>query len=246
MATEVKLYNCEDCERFERNFVPEPMSGCWLWIGGADLRKTHLAYGRFWLNGRTRIAHRVSWEMYRGAVPPGLSVLHRCDNPSCVNPDHLFLGTSAENTADMRRKGRGIWERGLHQGEKHSQARLTEPQVQAILLDPRTAEATAIDYGVTGSLVVRIRAGKAWRAVREAIPPHFLEQAEAERRAARVAVWQRVARECNATLTPSQAAEIRASSGPCRAVGARYGVSASTVSLIRQGRIWREVDAYTR
>lgn len=84
---------------------------CWLWTGclGAG-------YGQLWVGRKMVSAHRLSWEMERGAIPVGLSVLHRCDRKSCVRPDHLFLGTPADNTADMIAKGRGA--RGQTHGSR--------------------------------------------------------------------------------------------------------------------------------
>ena len=81
---------------------------CWLWTGGSSKRKL---YGRFYLDGgrhnrRMMGAHRFSWLLHRGDIPQGLMVLHRCDNPKCVNPDHLFLGNAKDNSQDMANKGR--------------------------------------------------------------------------------------------------------------------------------------------
>jgi len=92
--------------------MPEPNSGCWLWCGEVNPK----GYGRVTLvlNGRTGrgaarrlMAHRLSYEQHKGPIPAGLLVLHRCDNPPCVNPGHLFVGTARDNLHDMIRKGRG-------------------------------------------------------------------------------------------------------------------------------------------
>ncbi len=89
---------------FEGKFIPEPNSGCWLW--GAYCMTN--GYGTFCPgNGRRVLAHRASFELYVAPIPEGLLVLHRCDVRCCVNPNHLFLGTQADNIHDMWAKGRG-------------------------------------------------------------------------------------------------------------------------------------------
>lgn len=94
-----------DLDQFNSFYMPEPNTGCWLWIGGVDQR----GYGHIKdiTTRRTVSAHRRSYLLFKGIVPPpGMFVLHRCDQPCCVNPDHLFLGTHQDNMADMAKKGR--------------------------------------------------------------------------------------------------------------------------------------------
>jgi hypothetical protein len=91
--------------RIERFSIPEPNSGCWLWTGSP----VGIGYGRIRANGRHWLAHRASWRVHRGRIPRGRCVLHRCDTPACVNPDHLFLGSLKDNAQDALRKGRNFF-----------------------------------------------------------------------------------------------------------------------------------------
>lgn len=78
------------------------LTGCWEWVGS----RRHRGYGQVNFKGKIRKAHRVAWELSFGIVPDGLSVLHKCDNPPCINPDHLFVGDQQDNINDMFTKGR--------------------------------------------------------------------------------------------------------------------------------------------
>ena len=147
-------------ERFHRLCVATDDDNCWEWIGS----KGPKGYGRMREGAReSRIkgAHRVSWEIHNGEIPDGLCVLHKCDNPSCVNPNHLFLGTYADNNKDRDQKGR---HRALR-GQSNGFAKLTESQVRRIKKDNRTSIAVAADYGVSHSLIRRIRSGEVWNHV---------------------------------------------------------------------------------
>lgn len=92
--------------RFEAKYIPEPNSGCWLWLGPVKIGRRQ-GYGQFTLEGKTVGAHRAAWRLFRGTIPDGLFVCHKCDVRTCVNPDHLFLGTHVDNMVDMESKGRG-------------------------------------------------------------------------------------------------------------------------------------------
>jgi len=89
-------------DRFMAKVSPEPNSGCWLWTGGVASN----GYGMFWLDGKVDTAPRQSYRMFCGEIVDDLHIMHKCDVKLCVNPDHLSLGTNAENTFDKQKKGR--------------------------------------------------------------------------------------------------------------------------------------------
>lgn len=99
-------------ERFWEKVRKGPQ--CWEWTG-SRVR----GYGYFGAWGRVRLAHRVSWQLRHGEIPPGLCILHRCDNPSCVRPGHLFIGTQRDNMQDAKRKGRTWQSRVTHCAHGH-------------------------------------------------------------------------------------------------------------------------------
>jgi hypothetical protein len=114
-------------ERFQEKWIFIAPTGCWDWTASIDGN----GYGKLGVKGKFKRASRISYELHKGPIPDGLCVLHTCDNPKCVNPDHLFLGTLAENTRDMMRKGRSKLGTNL-EGEKHGRAKLKAKDVLAI------------------------------------------------------------------------------------------------------------------
>jgi hypothetical protein len=101
--------------RFESKYIPEPNSGCWLWLATNVRNGDASTHGQFWVgtrkNGTMKLAHRVSYELYVGPIPEGMNVNHRCDTASCVNPDHLQIGTQAENVREAVERGVFHWRR---------------------------------------------------------------------------------------------------------------------------------------
>jgi hypothetical protein len=168
-------------QRFESRFTKGP--GCWEWLGKGDKD----GYGKFCVKRATYRAHRISWILFNGGDPGDLCVLHRCDNPRCVRPDHLFLGTPGDNNADRDAKGRQCkgdrhWTRmyperediGAPKGERNGM--YTHPEVRTIGERSATAKITekqALELiamskkpGVSSSMLGRkfgISQGQAWR-----------------------------------------------------------------------------------
>lgn len=138
-----------DREYIEENSIPEPNTGCWLWTGSLTPR----GYGN-------NSAHRHSYEAHKGAIPNGLVIRHKCDQPSCVNPDHLEIGTHQDNVDDKMRRGRYRVIRNL--GEAHGHAKLTAADIIAIRSSTDTWKTISDRYGVCVSHIGKIKARKAW------------------------------------------------------------------------------------
>lgn len=101
-------------------------TGCWVWTG----QRNNRGYGMIYVKGSLKLAHRVGWELKNGPIPKGKLGLHTCDNPGCVNPDHIYVGTHKENTQDMIRRGRSNYRGPI--GERASRSKLKSKQVQKI------------------------------------------------------------------------------------------------------------------
>lgn len=137
-------------ERFDAKWCPEPFSGCWLWTAGA---LSGMQYGTFGVDtGVSHLAHRVSWELHRGPIPEGLCVLHRCDTPLCVNPEHLWLGTYADNNEDMAAKGR-------------VNRRLTPENVREIRSSGESHAALGRRFKVHPKTILRTKERRTWKHI---------------------------------------------------------------------------------
>ena len=126
--------------------------GCWLWNGPLVTN----GYGKAWLFNRSWRAHRAAWTIYRGEIPEGMQVLHRCDVPRCVNPDHLYLGNQSVNITDCVLKGR------------HHKTRLKPGEVRLIrecLVIGYSQSELARQFGVSPASIQSIAAGRTWSKV---------------------------------------------------------------------------------
>lgn len=137
----------------DRTVVTE--NGCVEWTA----TRNKLGYGTTKVAGKSKLAHRLSYERSVGPIPEGLCVLHRCDNPPCINPDHLFLGTRYDNTQDMINKGR----MRKASGENSGRSKFTAEQILKIRDDKRSGKIIADEYGVAKSSITRIRSRINWK-----------------------------------------------------------------------------------
>lgn len=141
-------------EQIEAQSMPEPNSGCWLWLGTLSV----FGYGTITAGGKTgQKTHRKAYEIAFGEIPKGMHVLHRCDTRCCVNPEHLFLGTNKDNVADKVAKDRQS--RGCGTGR----AKLTTEQVQAVRAAVGTTREIAARFGIGKSQAHLIKSGQSWR-----------------------------------------------------------------------------------
>ena len=133
---------------------------CWVWTAVKDRK----GYGKIKDRGKMRQAHRVSYELHKGAIPDGAFVCHQCDNRACINHEHLFLGSHTDNMEDMKSKGR------QQKGVRNCRAKLTEDDIVAIRAargapQPELAKA----YGVSQSHISDIQTGKKWSHIHRSV-----------------------------------------------------------------------------
>lgn len=173
LAMRGKMRGWSDDARFWACVSPEPNTGCWLWLGATNRK----GYPQLQIRGKPYRGHRFALELHSGERRgPEWFVCHRCDNPLCVNPAHLFWGTPADNVHDMNRKGRTVscpgdlngtrkHREALKRGERHYKAKLSAGQVETIKARRAAGErlrVIAADYGVAESCISRIANGVRW------------------------------------------------------------------------------------
>lgn len=169
MASRYQQPSASDIQRFLSHFQALGPDECWVWKSS----KTHFGYGHFYYDGKYISAHRFSLIFQAVDVPDDACVLHRCDNPSCVNPNHLFLGTRQDNMDDRNSKGRQSkgdrHRKAVPKGEECSFARLTSSQVKEVrrryAARIETQKSMADRLKVNPSHISRICSGKNWKSI---------------------------------------------------------------------------------
>ncbi len=228
-------------DRLFRHVTIADGDACWEWTGF----RTKKGYGSIWVSGgngktnRYRPAHRVSWEIHHGTIQDeALEVCHRCDNPPCVRPDHLFLGTTKENAQDRdnKRRHRGqrgkdhVWKRRpelVRRGSSLSHAKLTEEavrQLRAAVAGGMSRKEASCRFGVSASQVGAVVLREAWAHVIDNFPPPKKRRSGPRRR--------RLSDDDVAAIKIAhKAGELR------RDIAARFGISRGYVSQVVNG--WR-------
>lgn len=152
-------------DRFEKSYNIDPVSKCWIWQKHIDLR----GYGKITFEHKSCYAHRISYYLHNGYFPNELLVCHRCDNTSCVNPNHLFLGTTADNTHDMIKKGRSKFPmKGFNRGVTNPHAKLHDEQVKEIKIKLKngfTCIEIAKLYNVSRLTISNIKRNSTWKHI---------------------------------------------------------------------------------
>lgn len=182
------------------------------------------------VNGKPKRANRLSYEIHKGEIPKGMEVCHSCDNPSCVNPDHLWLGTHKDNIRDCHKKGRA----NICKGSKKPQSKLTEKDVLEIrekYNNPYTSSELSKIYGVCKKNILTILHGNAWKHV-------FFKKLKIERKSTKG--------ENNklAKLNEKQIVQIR-EQYPTKSVNQlsiEFKISKTQISMILRGKSWKHIE----
>lgn len=197
---------------------------CWIWAAGLDAD----GYGRFrgvYEGMQYTRAHRYSWALHnRQNIPKGMLVCHRCDNPRCVNPDHLFLGTDSDNMRDKIAKNR----HNVPKGELNRRAILTEAQALAILGDPRPYAQIAADYGVTAPTIGSIKNRESWAHLEVEVVKNSAPRANRKGKGTKI--------------TEADVREILKAEKSGTELAEQFGVSRGLICNIQKRRTWAHVQ----
>jgi len=148
------IKNLPALDRFNMSYV-KTANDCWEW------KAKHQRYGNIRVDGKVTRAHRFSYSFFKGEIPKGINVCHKCDNTYCVNPDHLFLGTQKDNHDDMVAKGR----RASFVGEKNGNSKLNKQDVENIVISKDSLRKLAKQYGVTHCAIYQIKKRRSWNGI---------------------------------------------------------------------------------
>lgn len=214
----------------------ESESDCWEW----DVYTDRAGYGMFYANGKPILAHRFSYQIFKGKIPKGLIVCHNCDNPGCVNPKHLKLGDQQDNMNDMYLRER----QPKSKGEDNGFSTLTEKQVRNILIRINNGEFKSIgeiasEYNVSIGCIYFILDGKTWIHITNQLTTPL---AEIKAKIVRQSLCG--SNNYNVKLSKSQVLDIkkRIRIGElCINIAKLYNVSTSAISDIRCNKTWKDV-----
>jgi hypothetical protein len=207
-------------------------NSCWNWCGSSNNK----GYGMHYVRGRKPhrkwLAHRISYEAHKGTIPDGMLVLHSCDNPRCVNPEHLRVGTHKENVADMDERNRRVPPR--LSGELNHNTKLTGPQVIQMRLDYLAGKKKgdiAKENGMTIDSVGDVLLGRSWAHLLGNGGPSLDE----------LKAYAKTSQKSNSVITQEIADKIRErllSGEMGKDLASEYGISGAAVSDIKHGRSW--------
>lgn len=208
--------------------VEKQDSGCWVWTGSTNTRGYGLV-GEGGRQGKYLMTHRYSYTIHKGDIPKGMLVMHSCDNPACVNPDHLSLGTPKDNTQDAVSKGR------IHNGKRPS--KLTDEQV---LFIKENLEFTGVQlaerFGVSKAAINAVRKGRNWTHIKTDV-----EYPGRRPKMKKVTPRKFGEDHPRSKLTEEKVRFIRASSGTSVSIAKEVGVSANCVRQIKAGMTWKHI-----
>lgn len=163
---QLQNHGLTEAERFMRWIGKQP-DGCWRWMGSIKSRndRPQKEWHGQWrsASGEIELTNRAAWRLFVGPIPPRAQVLHKCDVPRCCNPDHLFLGTQADNVADMWQKGRARPVSSV--GERHGLAKATEELVRQIRMSKQSVAEIAKETGLSRATIHAIRQCETWKHV---------------------------------------------------------------------------------